>query len=268
MNKKKKIKLLIEETRHPRKKRTFKIKLRNFFIFVLIFVVLSGGLAMLAHFAVMPAFTRQGEERILLNVEGLSWEEARYLLLLEKFTPMRGKSIPREDMEPFRVISQMPRPGSRVKMGRRVYLDVSIPLENVVFPDLKGKTLRTAQILMEEKNLNIDSVSYGFSELPREVIFWQSVPAGETVRPGTHVHIKISLGLSSWTVPNITNISLQEAHKIINDAGLRIGTVTYRDRNDLLPNTVIYQSVPGASVLSVPQAIDLVVSRYNENEPQ
>lgn len=265
MNKKKKIRLLIEETKHPREKPPFRIRFRNFLLFILIFCLLSGGIALLLHFVGMPAFTRQGQERILLNVEGLSWEEARHLLLLENFTPMRGKSIPRDDMEPFRVISQMPRPGSRVKMGRRVYLDISIPLENVVFPDLKGKTLRTAQILMEEKNLNIDSVSYGFSDLPREVIFWQSIPAGESVRPGSHVHIKISLGLSSWTVPNITNMSLQEAHKLINDAGLRIGTVTYRDRNDLLPNTVIYQSMPGATVLSVPQAIDLVVSRYNEN---
>jgi eukaryotic-like serine/threonine-protein kinase len=266
MNKKKKIKVLIEETRHPDRKRPFRFKVRNLVIFFVVFIMVSGLVALAAHFLVMPAFTRQSEERILLDVEGLSWEEARHLLLLEKFTPVRGKSIPRDDVEPFRVISQMPRPGTRVKMGRRVYLDVSIPLENVVFPDLKGKTLRAAQILMQEKNLTIDSVSYGFSDMPREVIYWQSISAGESVRPGTQVHIKISLGLSSWTVPKVTNMSLQEAHKAINDAGLRIGTVTYRDRNDLLPNTVIYQSVPGATVLSTPQPVDLVVSRYNEKE--
>lgn len=264
MNKKRKIRVLINETRHPRRKRSFKERFRNFFIFVVVFILLSGIVALLGNYLFMPAFTRQEEERILLDVEGLSWEEARHLLLLEKFTPVRGKSIPREDIEPFTVISQMPRPGTRVKMGRRVYLDVSIPLENVIFPDLKGKTLRTARILMEEKNLNIDSVSYGFSDMPREVIYWQSISAGESVRPGTPVHIKISLGLSSWTVPNVTNMSLQEAHKAINDAGLRIGTVTYRDRDDLLPNTVIYQSLPGATVLSVPKPLDLVVSRYKE----
>lgn len=268
MNKKRKIKVLIEETKHPKRKLTLKARIRNIIVFAFIFLLLSGIVALLGNYVVMPAFTRLGDERILLDVEGLGWEEARHLLLLEKFTPVRGKSIPREDIEPFTVISQMPRPGSRVKMGRRVYLDVSIPLENVIFPDLKGKTLRTAQILMEEQNLNIDSVSYGFSDMPREVIYWQSIPAGESVRPGTPVHIRISLGLSSWTVPNVANMSLQEAHKAINDAGLRIGTVTYRDRNDLLPNTVIYQSVPGATVLSTPQPVDLIVSRYNENEPE
>ncbi len=261
-----KLKVLIEKTKHPRKKRTFKEKLRNFVVFVFIFMFLAAAAGLLINFVLMPKFTRQDHERILLDVEGLNWEEARHLLQLEKFTPVRGKSIPRNDIEPFRVVAQMPRPGSRVKLGRRVYLDISVPLENVVFPELRGKTLRSARILAEEKNLIIDSISYGFSDMPREVIYWQSVPPEESVRPGTKVHLKISLGLSNWTVPNVTNMSLQDAHKAINDAGLRIGTVTYQDRNDLLPNTVIYQSVPGTTDLSVPQPIDLVVSRYNEEE--
>jgi len=264
--KKNKIKVLIEETRNPKKKKKPAERFRNFMLFLLVFFAVSGVVVLLIQFIVMPQFTRRGHERILLDVQGLSWEEARHLLLLEKFTPIRGKSIARDDIEPFRVIGQMPRPGSRVKLGRRVYLDISIPLENVNFPDLHGKTMRSAMILLEERGLVVDSVSYGFSDMPREVIYWQSIGSGESVRPGTGVHIKISLGLSNWTVPAVTNMSLQEAHKIINNAGLRIGTVTYRDRDDLLPNTVIYQSVPGTTVLSIPQPIDLVVSRFNENE--
>lgn len=249
-----------------RKKRSGEKKrpIRSLLIFVLIFSVASIIIALLINFIVMPAFTRKGQERTLLNVQGLTWEEARHLIELEKFTPVKGKSIPRDDIEPFRVVAQMPRPGTRVKLGRRVYLDISIPLENVTFPDLVGKTLRSAEILMEDNNLNIDSVSYGFSNMPREVIFWQSVEAGKSVRPGSGVHVKISLGLSNWEVPTVVNMSFENAYKAINDAGLRIGTVSYRDRNDLLPNTVIYQSVPGTTVLTVPQPIDLIVSRYNE----
>ncbi len=77
----------------------------------------------------------------------------------------------------------MPLPGTRVKLGRRVYLDVSIPLENVTFPNLTGKTLRSAEILMQDNDLSIDSVSYGFSDLPREVIFWQSIEPGNLFVP-------------------------------------------------------------------------------------
>ncbi len=267
MNRKKeKIRVLIENTRNPKKTRPAKRRIRDLFVFLVTLGVLSAILALLFNFALMPGFTRHGQERILLDVQGLSWEDARHLLLLEKFTPVRGKSIARDDIEPFRVVGQMPRPGSRVKLGRRVYLDVSIPLENVAFPELRGKTLRSAEILLEGNNLGIDSVSYGFSDMPREVIFWQSIEAGELVRPGSKTQVRISLGLSNWTVPTVVNMSLQDAHKIINDAGLRIGTVSYRDRDDLLPNTVIYQSVPGTTVLSIPQPIDLVVSRYNETE--
>ncbi len=258
------IRLLINETKGPGIKRKKREKpFRSFVIFVIIFGIFCALAAVLMNFVVLPKFTRQGQERILLNVEGLTWEEARHLLELEKFTPVRGKSIPKDDMEPFRVIAQQPRPGTRVKLNRRVYLDIAIPLENVVFPDLRGKTLRSVEILLQENNLAIDSVSYGFSDMPREVIYWQSIDPGKSVRPGSGVHVKISLGLNNWEVPNLINMSLVDAHKAINDAGLRIGTVSYRDRNDLLPNTVIYQSVPGTTVLSIPQPIDLVVSRYN-----
>lgn len=265
-NKNEKIKILIQETKGPAKNKKKKEKrpIRNLLIFAGIFFLACVFLALLINFVVMPKLTRQGQERILLDVQGLSWEEARHLLELEKFTPVRGKSIPRDDIEAFKVVGQMPRPGSRVKLGRRVYLDVSIPLENVTFPDLRGKTLRSAEILMQDNNLNVDSVSYGFSDMPREVIFWQSIEPGEFVRPGSGVHVKISLGLSNWEVPTVVNMSFEDAYKAINDAGLRLGTVSYRDRNDLLPNTVIYQSVPGTTVLSIPQPIDLVVSRYNE----
>ena len=247
-----------------KKRNKKKHRFRNFIIFVLIFAAAFAIVAVLFNFVVMPGITRHGQERILLDVQGLSWEEARHLLELEKFTPVRGKSIPRDDIEPFKVVAQMPRPGTRVKLDRRVYLDISIPLESVEFPDLVGKTLRSAEILMDDNNLDVDSVSYGFSDMPREVIFWQSIDAGTLVRPGSGVHVKISLGLSNWEVPTVVNMSFEDAYKAINNAGLRIGTVSYRDRNDLLPNTVIFQSVPGTTVLTVPQPIDLVVSRYNE----
>ena len=263
-NKSDRIRILINETKGPGIKRKKRPKpFRSLLIFILTFAILCGIAAVLVNFVLMPKLTRHGQERILLNVEGLTWEEARHLLELEKFTPVRGKSIPKDDMEPFRVVAQQPRPGTRVKLSRRVYLDISVPLENVSFPELRGKTLRSVEILLQENNLIVDSVSYGFSDMPREVIYWQSVVPGKAVRPGTGVHVKISLGLDNWEVPNLINMSMSDAHKAINDAGLRIGTVSYRDRNDLLPNTVIYQSVPGTTVLSIPQPIDLVVSRYN-----
>ena len=263
-NKNQKIKILIQETKGPSKKKKEKRPIRNLLIFAGIFALACILLGILINFIVMPQLTRQGQERILLDIQGLSWEEARHLLELEKFTPVRGKSIARDDIEPFKVVAQMPLPGTRVKLGRRVYLDVSIPLENVTFPNLTGKTLRSAEILMQDNDLSMDSVSYGFSDMPREVIFWQSIEPGEYVRPGSGVHVKISLGLSNWEVPTVVNMSFEDAYKAINDAGLRLGTVSYRDRNDLLPNTVIYQSVPGTTVLSIPQPIDLIVSRFNE----
>jgi hypothetical protein len=102
-NKSDRIRILINETKGPGIKRKREKPIRSLLIFAGVFLLSCIIAAVLLNWVIMPKFTRQGQERILLNVEGLSWEEARYLLELENFTPMRGKSIPKDDMEPFKL---------------------------------------------------------------------------------------------------------------------------------------------------------------------
>jgi len=171
-----------------------KTTLLRIFYFLCVFFIISTISVLIINFIVMPAIENRGEERILLDVTNLSWEEAASLLKREGFIPMRGKMRPAYGKEPFTVLSQRPDAGSQVKMKRRVYLDLSTTGAKISFSNLIGHTLRSSRIILENQRMIIDTVYYRYSSKPRNVVFWQSVPADKKVFPGTKVKLKVSLG--------------------------------------------------------------------------
>ena len=242
-----------------------KSKIFKIFYFLIVFFLVSIISVLVINFIVMPTIEHRGEERILLNVIGLPWEKATSLLTREGFVPMKGKMRPVWNKKPFTILSQRPNAGSKVKMGRRVYLDMSTAGAKITFPNLIGTTERGSRINLERQNIIIDTIYYRYSSKPRNVVFWQSIPPGEKVFPGTEVQLKVSLGLSVWIVPNVIDMSKKDAINAIKRAGLEIGTITKSPRNDLLENTVIYQSISPETKLFSRQRINLVVSEFLSN---
>ncbi|MEA3499958.1 MAG: PASTA domain-containing protein [Candidatus Marinimicrobia bacterium] len=238
--------------------------LRTFY-FLCVFFIVSIISVLIINFIVMPAIENRGEERILLDVRDLSWEEAASLLKREGFIPMRGKMRPAYGKEPFTVLSQRPNAGSQVKMKRRVYLDLSTTGAKIPFSNLIGHTLRSSRIILENQRMVIDTVYYRYSSKPRNVVFWQSVPPDKKVFPGTKVKLKVSLGLSVWTVPDVIDMSKKDAINKIKRAGLEIGKITETVRNDLLENTVLSQSISPETELHSRKRINIVVSKFSSN---
>jgi beta-lactam-binding protein with PASTA domain len=240
-----------------------KTTLFRIFSFLCVFFIVFIISVIIINFIIMPAIENKGEERILLDVTGLSWEEAASLLKREGFIPMRGKMRPAWNKNPFTVLGQRPNAGSQVKMKRRVYLDLSTTGAKIPFPNLIGHTLRSSRITLENQRMVIDTVYYRYSSKPRNVVFWQSVPPEKKVFPGTKVKLKVSLGLDVWEVPNVVDMSKRDAINEIKRAGLEVGKVIEIVRNDLLENTVLSQSISPGTELFSRKRINLVVSKFS-----
>ena len=109
---------------------------------------------------------------------------------------------------------------------------------------------------------------FEFSELyPGGVVFDQSVPYGDSVSVGETIRFVVSLGdiPEDLTVPNVVGKSLDEARRILVRTGMQIGFIAFQDNDDLLPETVIQQSIPPDSLVDVGEFIDLIVSQISEN---
>jgi len=61
-------------------------------------------------------------------------------------------------------------------------------------------------------------------------------------------------------MPNLIGRQLEEAQKMIEEAGLKIGLVKHVHDNNYLPETVLEQSVEASTELQPGEEIDLVVS--------
>lgn len=100
-------------------------------------------------------------------------------------------------------------------------------LQEVETPDIIGKTITDAQVILTEKGLNIVVQNEVFSdEKPEGIILKQSPFPGEKIRPGKRIYVTISKGNKTVEVPDLVGVKLEKAKQILNDRGLSKFNVT------------------------------------------
>jgi len=214
-------------------------------------------------FIVMPIYVRYGQEIILPDTHGMEIGEATKLLENRGFRVIEKDPKITVSLEPGRVYEQMPAALSKVKRGRRVYLTPSLEELLLTVPNIIGLSQRNAYLKIERKGFKIDSVFYDFSNRILEgAVIAQSIPAKLEAKRGTPIWITVSLGPQPniFSVPNLRNKSLVNAKDLIIKAGLKEGNISYRLEEDLIPFTIIWQSINPGIKLKERVKIDLIVS--------
>jgi beta-lactam-binding protein with PASTA domain len=213
---------------------------------------------------IMPLYVKLGREIEMPDVLELSLQDARAKLTDNGFRVMVSDSLYDSKHPGGTVIEQNPYPYSMVKKGRRVYLTVSIGERPVIMPNLFGVSPREAELILESRDLKLNGKGYVFSDIYHEgTVMGQSFPQGQPIKAGSRIDITISLGKMSQerVVPNIQGKSLYEAREILRALGLKIGQIEYVVRQDILPETVVGQSLPEGTVFTSEANINLTVSK-------
>jgi len=233
------------------------------------FAVIGLVLAILMDQVVMPWYVKHGEKINLPDVRGMQFEEASELLKSMELTPVKGDLKYNAEFEPGMVIDQQPGPQSTVKTGRRVYLTVAIAEKFIEMPTLVGKTVRGAKLELSRVGLQLDTLLLEYSDtFPEDVVSWQSVRPKGLIRRGSSVELKVSKGKNPniFEVPDLAELSLEEGKKRIRDAGLKVGQIEYVQKPNLIPYTILGQSLKPGRKLTKPKPIDLKVSVLNLND--
>jgi beta-lactam-binding protein with PASTA domain len=242
-----------------KEKKIYKKFLKKLLLYFLIFL----GLVLFFDFIIMPFYTKHDQEYELPDVTDKAVTEAMDILENEGFHPLIKDSVYDEKFSPGAVIQQNPLPFSRVKKGRRVYLIVSIGEKPRFVPRLIGLTPQDAEFRLREEELNLNQIFYEFSDFyPRGVVISQSFPAGEVAKKQQRVNITVSLGAAPITfeIPNLVGKSLDTAEKELEIIGVKISKIKYSYRPQLVPGTVLNQSLAaGTSAVKV-ESINLLVS--------
>lgn len=211
----------------------------------------------------MPLYVRHGQGSYMVNVEGKQLEYALDILSSEGHRGLVSDTLFSSAFNPGIVIDQYPSTNMKVKEGRTVRLTIANAERSVMVPDLIGRSERSAELDISQVGLEIDTVYKEYnSDVPAGNVTWQYPKGGDMLSRGMGIHLTISLGVppNFFQAPNIFGLSKKKAIVEIEKSGFSLGKVYYRQNEDLIPYTVLDQSLKPGTVLEKSVAIDLTIS--------
>ena len=267
----------------------------------------------LLSFLGLNLFTRHGSEFPIPDLTQYTLQDAAPLVHEQHLRVMVTDSAFNIGHLPGQIESQTPAPGSMVKRGRRVFLTVNAskpPMVEVPFPEISSFRQRlialdraglgVGQVILNTKpsrpasapepdTLEATDTLYLTPPTPKQVDIWheyvqalrfqgQTLDTGARVPKGSLIDIVIgfdTLKARSSHIPQLANLSLQEARRALAGSILNVGEVSYdqsvKSRTDTLFARV-YSSNPSAGT-SLPcgahVALRLTINQARiNNQPQ
>ena len=168
------------------------------------------------------------------------------------------------------VINQEPKPDSKVKKKRRIYLTVTETNTSIVkFPDVYDLTLRQALRKIEIIGLTVGKLEYKSDIATNKILDFNvngiSIFAGQEILKGTVVNLVVGRGLSDEyvIVPDLIGLTRVAAHIVLKTSSLNIGTELYEENVLDTSNAIIYKQTPpfdNDNQLKLGSTIDLFFS--------
>jgi eukaryotic-like serine/threonine-protein kinase len=146
------------------------------------------------------------------------------------------------------------------------------PANEVVIPELRGKSLTEAKALANERRFKLVVEGETFrDDKPSGVIYDQKELADGKKRivEGKEIYIWVSKGPEMVLVPNVEETTLDKAQKDLEKAGLKVGETTRRF-DPITPAGVVLEQLPrgdGMERRARGTKVDLVLSKGQEPEP-
>jgi len=212
---------------------------------------------------IMPFYIRKDNSVIVMNLQGKSIDRALRELSAEGFKGDVFDTLFTSKVDPETVIDQYPTSGSKVKRGRTIKLKIAQAEKMIDVPNLVGQYRRSAEISLQQLGLNVDTIYTEFNPDYQEgTVAWQFPKFGDQIKKGYGLQLTVSMGLPPdfFQVPQLFGLSLNNAKEKLKNSKLKLGKVSYQQNEDLVPYTVLDQSIIPGTVLEQSAKINLVVS--------
>ena len=202
--------------------------------------------SIVAEYLIMPIYTRQNQNRIMIDIKNKHLDDAINILKTENYKYEVSDTLYTNKFQLGTIVDQYPKPNTRVKSGRTVRLKIAQPEKSVAIPNLIGQSKRSAELELNQMGLLIDTVYTEYNpEYPNGTIAWQYPKAGDRRKKGMGIQITVSKGMppNFFQVPNLIGLSINQAKDLIFKSRLKVGKISYHQDQDLVPYTVLDQSI-------------------------
>lgn len=231
--------------------------------FLIAFGIVSLAIILIFDWFIMPSYVRQDKTLIVTDITGKNLNRALIELETEGYKGVVYDTVYTADVNPQTVVDQYPVAGAKVKPGRTIRLKISRSEKLIIVPNLVGQSRRSVEISLQQIGLRIDTVYTEFNpDYPKGTVAWQFPKSGDHIKKGMGLQITVSQGLPPdfFQVPQLFGMSMQNAKALLTKARLKVGKISYKQNEDLVPYTVLDQSIAPGTVLNQTIQVDLVVS--------
>ncbi len=168
-------------------------------------IVVSAGVAMVE----VPNVVGMTEADAIAAIEGAQLEVALPI----------GREYSKEVPEGV-VISSEPTGGAQVPKGSKVAIVVSKGTQLVKVPDVTGKTKADAQRILEQAGFKVKAVEAFSDAVAKGMVISQDPSPGVSLDAGGTVTITVSKGPEQVTVPDVTDMTEEDAISTLEGLGL------------------------------------------------
>jgi serine/threonine-protein kinase len=159
-----------------------------------------------------------------------------------------GEGTYNENVPKDVVLSQNPPANQKILKGGTITLVLSLGPERHEVPDLTGVAVDAAKSQLDDAKLKLKQDDGAYSDtVPKGTIISFSPPAGTQLKPGDTVTVTVSRGHAPVTVPQVTNLNVNDARNQLQ--GMQLTVVEQDKPSDQPPGTVLAQDpAPGTGV--------------------
>jgi serine/threonine-protein kinase len=173
--------------------------------------------------------TIRGHQETMPNMVGLSFDHAQRMatglgLEMKVEDKLFNTQYPSQA-----IVSQMPPPGTRIKIGQHVHVLVSLGPPQVVIPNFLGTSIRAARITAIQRNLTLgDIVGIHWPQSEPDQVVAQDPPPESTEVRSPAVNILVSVGEEpeAFLCPKLVGLPIAEVRRSLAKAGYIVASVT------------------------------------------
>lgn len=216
----------------------------------------------------LPFYTNHGQTVSVPNLEGFSVTELEDYLdardLAYEVTLDSGFSA---EMKPHTVMKQIPKPESKVKKGRKIYVTLNAQNAPLIkMPNLVNSPLKNAQEILANIGLLRGEIIYvpdiGANVVLEQKYRGRNISEGFEVPKGSQIDLVVGDGLGNQDleVPSLVGMDAVDAEFLIVGSGLRMGNINYVATDTVPAGTIIRQFPPVGVSVKTGEAIELWIS--------
>jgi serine/threonine protein kinase len=140
--------------------------------------------------------------------------------------------------------------------------------QDITVPDVTGKQVEIAKEILSKEHLNVSINEIESDEVPVGEVITQTPSGGAVVKENRTIYLTVSKGNqgSEVLMPDLRDLTLDEAKKKLSEIGLTIGSVHYAESEKYENGKIISQSPASPRKVAKGSSVDVIICRKAEKK--